>query len=200
MLGGGGLGGGGGDGGGGAHTLGRWRLGGSAALSPDPLGRSALATTPTTAQSSLGKWQSPDLLRWPPERSSTPRSRCASRKIPLQASSRIVSRLTKKMKWQRERTRGIWTGRSMIPNSNHCAAPLALPHLAPPHLARLQQSICAKHNLRGGGVVGKRPHRDRSRERVRTKVMAWKSGARARLCPLGSPHHEYGRLLVQGRS
>ena len=140
MLGGGGLGGGGGDGGGGAHTLGRWRLGGSAALSPDPLGRSALATTPTTAQSSLGKWQSPDLLRWPPERSSTPRSRCASRKIPLQASSRIVSRLTKKMKWQRERTRGIWTGRSMIPNSNHCAAPLALPHLAPPHLARLQQS------------------------------------------------------------
>jgi len=28
--------------------------------------------------------------------------------------------------------------------------------------------------------------------------MAWKSGARARLCPLGSPHHEYGRLLVQG--
>ena len=132
MLGGGGLGGGGGDGGGGAHTLGRWRLGGSAALSPDPLGRSALATTPTTAQSSLGKWQSPDLLRWPPERSSTPRSRCASRKIPLQASSRIVSRLTKKMKWQRERTRGIWTGRSMIPNSNHCAPGSAPPGSTPP--------------------------------------------------------------------
>ena len=132
MLGGGGLGGGGGDGGGGAHTLGRWRLGGSAALSPDPLGRSALATTPTTAQSSLGKWQSPDLLRWPPERSSTPRSLCASRKIPLHASSRIVSRLTKKMKWQRERTRGIWTGRSMIPNSNHCAPGSAPPGSTPP--------------------------------------------------------------------